>query len=326
MASARSALVALLVVVAPSVPGVSSDQVDDLRRSVNEPPRLQASAPRSPPPPSPTPPEKKDWHWDDPDCHDDDCDDEPSEDLGNSLLGLGLLAGGVAATSPVWVPGTLVDDGQKRNGWFTAFPYQHHDSYMTFEQPLAGDDEPWVPSSWSLRLDSDFGTNFDEQQLVEVHAQWEHVNRIGIETRLSFLKERGSGVFGANDFSNGGSSAAKVSRPLDSVFFGDLNGTYRFAQSRHWLFRGGLGLNWLADHGDEDFGFNATYQVDWFPHDPLVFSSEFDVGSLGDAWLFHFQQTGGVTWRGLEARVGYDYLDVGDAQFSMLLCGVRGWF
>ena len=78
--------------------------------------------------------------------------------------------------------------------------------------------------------------------------------------------------------------------------------------------------------GREDFGFNATYQVDWFPHDPLVFSSELDVGSLGDAWLFHFQQTAGVTWRGLEARVGYDYLDIGDAQFSMLLCGVRGWF
>jgi hypothetical protein len=235
-----------------------------------------------------------------------DRDDDPDLD-GESLWGFAAL-GGLALTSPVWIPGSLVNGGESQKGWFTAYPYQHHDSYMTFAQPAEGDPEPWQPSNYSLRLESDFGTDFNDQKLVGTRLLWEHTTRFGLEARLNYLED---------NFSR---------RPDDSVLYGDVNGTFRFAQSHHWLLRGGIGMNWLADHGDIDLGPNFTYQVDWFPTEPLVFSTELDLGTLGDAWLFNFKQTAGVTWRGLEGRIGYDYLDVGDAQFSLFLCGVRGWF
>lgn len=235
-------------------------------------------------------------------CAGDGCDDA-DDGLSIELLGAAALATGCVVTTPFWVPATLVDDGQQRTGWFTQYPYQFGDSYMTFSSPT---DEPWKPSLWSLRAESDFGTNFASQQLVGGHILWEHQHRWGLEARFARLED---------EFQSG----------TDSLWFGDVNGTYRFAQSEHWLFRGGLGINWLADQGDH-YGANATYQIDWFPSEPFVLSTDLDVGTLGDAWLFHFQQTAGVTWRGVEARVGYDYLDVGSAQFSMFLCGVRCWF
>jgi hypothetical protein len=292
----------VVVLLASALPG--DDGVADLRSAVNTrpPPYHPRSQPANAPPPKKRTEPKQAWQQDpsQPTPQDDDFS------VGNGeLVGTALLAGLVAA-SPVWIPASLVNDGEAQTGWFTRFPYEHHDFYMTFAQPPEGDTSPWTPHGYSLRLESDFGTNFGSQQLLGGHLLYEHVNRFGLESRFDLLED----------------SFAQH----DSVWFGDVNGTYRFAQSEHWLFRGGLGLNWFADHGSTDVGLNGTYQIDWFPTDPLVFSTDIDVGTLGHAWLFHFQQTAGITWHGLEGRIGYDYLDVGHAQFSMLICGVRCWF
>lgn len=296
----RHSSIALLLSLVLTAPLSANDDVQELRDNVDRPWSPAAASEPAPAKRRDDPPRRdRDRGY----CDDDDCHDH-DDGFSMELLGVAALATGCVVTTPIWVPATLVDDGQQRTGWFTQHPYQFGDSYMTFSSPT---DEPWEPSQWSLRAESDFGTNFDNQQLLGGHLLAEHQNRWGMETRFARLED---------EFEN-------VS---DSLWFGDINGTYRFAQSEHWLFRAGLGLNWLADHGDADLGFNGTYQIDWFPSEPFVFSTDLDVGTLGDAWLFHFQQTAGVTWRGIEARVGYDYLDVGNAQFSMFLCGVRGWF
>lgn len=292
----RRTTISLLVGLMLTAP-LFGDDVQVLRDNVDRP--------WSPSPPSESPPKRRD----DP-PRSSSTDDSPGwkEDDDNSLslelLGAAAVATGYVVTTPVWGPATLVDDGQQRTGWFTQYPYQFGDSYMTFSSPT---DEPWEPSLWSMRAESDFGTNFDNQHFLGGHVLAEHQNRWGLETRFSRVEDEFQNV-------------------TDSLWFGDFNGTYRFAQSEHWLFRGGVGMNWLVDHGDDHYGLNGTYQIDWFPSEPFVLSTDLDVGTLGDAWLFHFQQTAGVTWRGIEARVGYDYLDVGTAQFSMFLCGVRGWF
>jgi hypothetical protein len=294
----RRIVVPLLLGLALAAP-LLGDDVQELRDNVDPP--------WSPSPPSePSPPQKRgnDSRGDDGYCHDDNCHDDADDGFTAELLGAAALATGYVIATPIWGPAVLVDDGQQRTGWFTQYPYQFGDSYMTFSSPT---DEPWEPSSWSLRAESDFGTNFDNQQFLGGHLLAEHQNRWGLETRFSRLEDEFQSV-------------------TDSLWFGDVNGTYRFAHSEHWLFRGGVGMNWLTDDWHESYGINGTYQIDWFPSDPFVFSTDLDVGTLGDAWLFHFQQTAGVTWRGIEARVGYDYLDVGTAQFSMFLCGVRGWF
>jgi hypothetical protein len=292
--SSIAVLLSLMLAAAAS----ANDDVQELRDNVDRP-WSPTTASESPPKRQEDSPRRNRGNgYCDDDCNDDD------EGVSGELLGVAAVVTGAIVTTPIWVPATLVDDGQQRTGWFTQYPYQFHDSYMTFSSPT---DEPWEPSRWSLRAESDFGTNFNSQQLFGGHVLWEHQYRWGLETRFARLEDEFQSV-------------------TDSLWFGDLNGTYRFAQSEHWLFRGGLGMNWLSDHGDESYGVNGTYQIDWFPSEPFVFSTDLDVGTLGDAWLFHFQQTAGVTWHGIEARVGYDYLDVGNAQFSMFLCGVRGWF
>jgi hypothetical protein len=297
----------LLVVLARGGTLAANDRVDDLRKAVDAPAKVSAAPVETASSASPSPPKSTDK------AEESRRPSEPSDlddgwDFDGDSLWTAAMLGGLALTSPVWVPATLVNDGERQHGWFTRYPYQHHDSYMTFVQPPEWDNEPWEPSNWSFQFATDFGADFSGQQLLGGKLLLEHVNRFGLDSRLNFVEDRGGPL------------------PGDSLYFGDVNATYRFAHSQHWLFRGGVGMNWLVDRGTDSFGPNFTYQVDWFPTQPLVFSTELDLGRLGDAWLFHFQQTAGVTYRGMEARIGYDYLDVGDAQLGFLLLGVRAWF
>ena len=57
-------------------------------------------------------------------------------------------------------------------------------------------------------------------------------------------------------------------------------------------FRSGIGLSWLADQQDANFGFNFTYAVDVYPARPWIVSTEIDWGWLGDTSLFHARLTG----------------------------------
>jgi hypothetical protein len=111
----------------------------------------------------------------------------------------------------------------------------------------------------------------------------------------------------------------------DSLWTGDCNLLFRFVQSEHVQMRTGLGMNWLADDRDSDFGFNFTYGGDVFPARPFVFSADLDWGWLGSAGLFHFRSTAGVILGPLEIFTGYDYYDVGRAQFDGLIAGLRLW-
>jgi hypothetical protein len=112
----------------------------------------------------------------------------------------------------------------------------------------------------------------------------------------------------------------------DQLWLGKSDITFRFAQSEHWLFRSGIGVNWLGDNAATNFGFNFNYGIDWFPVKPLVFSSEIDLGTLGKSWLFHARTSAGIVVQGTEFYLGYDYYDIGNAQFNGLSTGVRLWF
>jgi len=90
--------------------------------------------------------------------------------------------------------------------------------------------------------------------------------------------------------------------------------------------RTGLGMNWLSDSVDSDFGFNFTYGGDWFPRKPWVISSTIDWGRLGHAALFHGRATIGMNYRRWEIYAGYDYYDVGGAQIDGFVTGIRFWY
>ena len=112
----------------------------------------------------------------------------------------------------------------------------------------------------------------------------------------------------------------------DELWLGDFNAVYRFAQSERAQFRTGLGLNWLDDPIDTDFGFNFTYGADFFPARPWILSATLDWGTLGSAELFRFRTSVGLIIDRCEVYSGYEYLDIDDSQINALMGGVRIWF
>jgi len=98
------------------------------------------------------------------------------------------------------------------------------------------------------------------------------------------------------------------------------------SQSEDIQFRAGLGVNWLSDSIGAVFGFNFTYGLDYFPRKPWVFSTSFDLGTLGEAGLFHNQTTVGVVVRRFEVFTGFDYYHIGDGELSGWISGLRWRF
>ena len=129
-------------------------------------------------------------------------------------------------------------------------------------------------------------------------------SRLGLDTETNYWHET---------FSNGGS---------DQLWTGDANIVFRFAQSEKTQFRAGVGVNWLADSGIGDVGFNFTYGADWFPRKPWTVSTVFDMGTIGTGTLFHNRTTAGVMLGPVEAFAGYDYFQLGSAKFHGPVAGV----
>jgi hypothetical protein len=113
---------------------------------------------------------------------------------------------------------------------------------------------------------------------------------------------------------------------FDSLWLGDGNIVFRFAQSELLVMRAGLGVTWLSDPADTNVGFNFTYGGDFFPIRPWIFSGELDLGALGHASVVHFRLIVGVNLGMTEAFLGYDYYDVGHTQIAGLVAGVRLWY
>lgn len=227
----------------------------------------------------------------------DDCDDEGW--LEDSLSKVFFYV----VTSPFWVPPSILGDDYQP-GHFAEYPYAaRHAGFMMIEPDVWG--KHW---DWSVRATALYGTDFDDVSQVLGRVQWDGPLRFGVDTEFRQVEER------------------LDSMAEDRLQLGDFNVVYRFAQSRRVQMRSGIGVNWMHDADDTDYGFNFTYGGDWFPDDPFVVSTDFDWGRLGDASAIHSRVTGGVVLRNLEAFVGYDYLRIGDTRLRAMLAGVRVWF
>lgn len=228
----------------------------------------------------------------------DHCDDDPPGFF-EQLIGNTLLFG---ATAPWWGPRlALADDG----GWaaFPPAPYaQGHPGYLVID-PI----DPAGTAGWTLRLSSEYGTNFDDLDRIGTRLVVDTSSRFGFDAEWNQWIESTPAV-------------------TDDLATGDFNLVYRFAQHERLQFHSGLGMNWLADDAGSDFGVNFTWGVQAFPRDPFVFDAVLDVGSLGDAFLLHFRTTAGVVWGPAEIFAGYDRQHIGDATLQGVLAGVRFWF
>ncbi|MFN0018457.1 MAG: hypothetical protein ACKVP0_09375 [Pirellulaceae bacterium] len=232
----------------------------------------------------------------------DPCNPDTHCDDWGGLFLPAVYVAGIVASSPFWGPPALVGDSYLDKGYFPRYPYKERGGYMWIGDP--------IPDTYivGVRARSDFGTNFGRIDWVGGNVLVESTMRLGVESDFRVLQESGPGA------------------GLDSATLGDANLFFRFAQSDQFQARAGLGLNYLSDPADTNFGGNFTYAVDWYPVKPVIVSAEFDLGWLGHESLFHFRVTEGVNWKYGEAYVGYDYFDIGNFQVGGMVAGVRLWF
>jgi hypothetical protein len=165
-------------------------------------------------------------------------------------------------------------------------------------------------ASWSVRLASEYAYDFGPVHRPSLLASIDSIYRLGITTHWThYLEPLGDGS-------------------LDRLTVGDLNLTFRVAQSEHAQVRLGLGARMLAG-GELAFGFNFTYLIDLFPVDPLVISLVADVGNLGAAFTARGRVTLGVQLGPFEPYLGYD-LTCFTSQAALVLfqgpvAGLRVW-
>jgi hypothetical protein len=112
----------------------------------------------------------------------------------------------------------------------------------------------------------------------------------------------------------------------DELHIGEFNLLYRIAESEHSLIRVGVGVAWLGDRFDTDYGVNFSIKADYMPRRPLVFSGELDLGTIGDAETLHAAGTVGVMLQRCELYGGYDYRRIGDVELVGPMMGLRVWF
>lgn len=257
--------------------------------------------------PSPAPPENGDSN-----SHDDD-DDHHSHSYGHAHhddddfeteLTLAMLyATGVVVSSPIWMPPKLIGDDTSITGYFAHHPYYEHvPGYLMLEY-----DMPSKPRAWTGRTRLEYGTDFDDIDRVGGQILVSHSSRLGIDAEWN-------------------SFAEKTATGTDRLTLGDINLVYRIAQSERLLWRAGIGLNWLDDEVDTEYGINFTYGADWFPCEPLVVSSTLDWGRLSETSRFHIRSTLGVVVHGWELYAGYDYETIGGVDLYGPVAGVRFWF
>ncbi len=228
---------------------------------------------------------------------------EPPDDS-ESFIGQTL---GPILLAPFWLPHTALNDDFERDGYFPFYPYADHFNGYMHREPLS-DYPNFVPREVAGRLSLDYGDNFDDLQRFSGQVLLETSARFGIEARGNYYREH---------FPCG---------CVDDLFVGHFDVFYRFAQHEKVQMYAGLGANMFDDRYKNRWGFNFTYGADYFPCQPLVLSSVMDLGTLGDAGLFHLRGTVGVMLNRWEIFTGYDYLNIGGTALQGPLAGVRLWF
>jgi hypothetical protein len=232
---------------------------------------------------------------------------------GGDIRGL-IVAVVIVPTSPFWVPACLLDDSLAKPGYFPARPYAPDCvAFIQPGEPLPHNDDldhldPAYLKPWSVRLALDDGNNFNGVNRLGGHLSVDTAWRVGVTTNWNFLHER----------LPGGHS--------DEAVLGDMNLTIRVGQNDWVQVHAGAGARLLSDRRTTQGGFNFLYSADFFPVDPLVISTQVDVGNLHDSLVIHARGTIGCQIGRFELFGGYDFLRIGSVNIQGPLAGLRLWF
>ncbi len=249
---------------------------------------------------------------------DDDDDDHSNSFIGGLLSGLvsGVADGDPSAGSleftgstvlgvvaaPWSIPRQMLGD-EGNEGFFGDYPFSDDwNGFIVDQLPQA----EWT-RKWAGRFTSEYGNNFDGLSKTGGRLQLDSTSRFGIDVEWNRRREE---LFAGHD----------------TLWTGDANFVYRFAQNKHAAFYTGLGVNWSADDRRGAAGFNFTYGADFYPARNWVVSSTLDFGRLGHSSLFHGRATVGYLFNRFEVFTGYDYYKLGGVELNGLVSGLRLWF
>ncbi len=231
------------------------------------------------------------------DHYDHDDDVKSLDEIGAELLG-GLFL--VGASSPWWGPHVALADSFAEPATLLPVPYGGgHPGGLDiapFSQEAGND--------WQIRFLADYGTNFSGLERLGGQIELDTTSRFGFETSWNRFTED----LGATD---------------DTLWMGDANLTYRFAQNEAMQFHTGLGMNWLNDKGRTDLGANFTYGFDLFPRKPWVIRGTVDLGRLGDTSRVHFRGDVGLVWNRVEIFTGYDIERISNINLQSWTSGIQ---
>lgn len=229
--------------------------------------------------------------------HDQDCEDE---DFLSSLLGPPTF---FAVSSPWWVPHAAVGDDMSVSVSFADYPYQAPvEGYLTRDAALFGQTD-----DWAARMSTEYATDFSGLERIGTDLLIENSSRFAFDAEFnSWIEDLPTGK--------------------EDAYSGDANLVFRFAQNEKVEFHSGIGVNWFANAGRGDAGFNFTYGATFFPVKPIVIQTELDAGNVGSAGLFHLNTSIGVILNRFEAFTGYDYTSIGGVPLQGWTAGFTIWF
>lgn len=235
------------------------------------------------------------------------CDDDDHHDLATML---GYVAGGIIVGVTVGSVTYLFDHNlfteSKKGRSIRDTSYAYHPYADGYPGYLIVDDLGDYENQYGA-LQSRFYwmSNFDGVQQWSATGFAETPIGLGIHSQYSFFTESIPG------------------RVTDELQFADANLLMRIGWNETAVFRAGLGMNWLQSQTVSDFGVNSTFLFDFYPHEPLILSAQFDLGKVGDASTNHIEATIGWSWEFAEAFIGYDRRKVGTVTLEGPLIGFR---
>ncbi len=227
--------------------------------------------------------------------HCDNCCDDGDDFLASVLF--------LAITSPWWAPHKALEGNSYLEAKFPEHPYDNIPGSLVIMTDPVDDVRPWL-----AEFRTEFATDFDGLDRIGGKVLLDTSTRLGLDAEWNVWEE---------DMTSGFN---------DSLYTGEANLLYRFAQSEHVQFRSGIGVAWMHDSADTNFGFNSTYAVDIYPRYPWALRAEFDLGKLGRESRTHFRATAGVVFSSLEFYTGYDVLKVGSTELQGMVFGLQVWY
>ncbi len=200
---------------------------------------------------------------------------------------------------PITIPQHYMeDDGQV--AYFTKYPFADQQFGNLIIEPL------WQPDlkTSRLRLGTQYGDNLDRQQKITTRLQFDTSKRYGLDASFDYLREQQG--LGAHD----------------QTWLGDINLTWRFAQSTQAEFRTGLGYNWQSDSGGSDGGFNFTYGGTFYLDHPGAVDFDLDLGWIGDANLTRITTSYSRYFHRARVTIGYEHLRLRSFDANYLIAGM----